>query len=57
MIRKRREASGYGTYSKKKDTMAPTGDKNFSNPRNSMGQVTKRTKQLAHAVDQELLED
>ena len=67
MIRKRREASGFGTYSKRKgeqigdggsSTISTTDDRNlFSMPRNSLGQITKRTKQLAHQVDQHLLDD
>lgn len=59
MIRKRREASGYGTYSKRKEEMAgdADGSKLLTMPRNSVGQVTKRTKQIAHGVDNELLAD
>lgn len=39
LIRRRREASGYGTYSKRKENqVAPSDGKNvFTMPRNSLG--------------------
>ena len=58
LIRRRRESSGYGTYSKRKSQQPPTdGQLVFSTLRTPLGQLTKRTKIISEQVDQELLHD
>jgi len=56
LIRKRRQQSGYGTYSSKvKNSSNKKGI--FDTPSNKDGIVSKCTKMVAFEVDEELLND